>query len=121
MRERAAAAAVPRSLSSDAPQPVPFIGVGFKGPIVPDLGFDVVIVDFVDTICVDELREFFHRVNGRSSVPLEVEPSEIIERNLVETVGAGEADVVPGKIREGDPDLVRVLVLEVVGAGMYRS
>ena len=96
---------------------MPFIGIGFQGSIAPDLGLDVVIVDFEHAIGPDDQREFFYRIDGRSSVPRQREPAEIIERNFVETVGVGEADVVRGKIREGNPDLPRVLVFEVVGAG----
>ena len=79
---------------------MPFIGIGFQGSIVPDLGFDIVIVDFIHAIGPDDQREFFYCRDGRSGIPFEAEPAEIIERNFIETVGVGEADVVPGKTRE---------------------
>ena len=87
---------IPYSLSLDAPQPMSFISIWFQGSIVPHLSFPIVIVDFIPTIGADDLSKFFYCRDGWSSIPFQVKPAEIIQRNFIETVGIGEAAVISG-------------------------
>jgi hypothetical protein len=89
------------------------VGMGPERPVVPNLRFDVMVIELVHAIRPDHFGQNVEYVHDRSPVPFRMEPSGILHGDFVQAVRIGGADIVFSENGQWNPDLLRVFLFQI--------